>query len=65
MEVAWLEGTSARFNPAMEIIGPAGDVIAREGSNATGGCGSPEGGWYVDFATPIPQEPEPQMTAEP
>ena len=65
-ELQWWPGTSARFTPELEIIGPSGEVIAREGSIATGVCGAPEPeAWLVSFTTPAPPEPDPRMTAEP
>ena len=65
-DLAWLAGSSARFAPELEILDPSGRVIAREGSAATGGCGSPEpGAWFVDFSTQPPGATEPRMTAEP
>ena len=65
-DVAWLPGSSARFAPDLEILDPAGQVIAREGAIATGGCGTGAADvWYVDFTTPAPDVTEPPMTAEP
>ena len=37
-ELVWSAGTSARFTPELEVIGPNGNVIASEGSRITGGC---------------------------
>ena len=37
-ELSWPAGTSARFTPNLEVIGPAGQVIARKGSMVKGGC---------------------------
>lgn len=52
-EIGWDPGTSARFSPNLEVIGPDGAVVAREGSLVTGGCGTAETNVeYVDFATP-------------
>jgi hypothetical protein len=54
-EIGWDLGTSARFNPTLEVIGPDGIVVAREGSFVTGGCGTGETNVsYVDFTTPRP-----------
>ena len=55
MELVWLAGTSARFAPELEVIGPDGKVIAGEGSLVTGGCpvGDPND-LYVEFQTPRP-----------
>ncbi len=54
-ELVWLPGTSARFVPELEVIGPDGKVIAREGSLVTGGCpvGDPNV-LFVEFQTPSP-----------
>ena len=30
-QLSWLPGTSGRFVPALEVIGPDGRVVAREG----------------------------------
>jgi hypothetical protein len=37
-QLAWRPGTSARFVPDLEVIGPDGRVLAREGSVITGSC---------------------------
>jgi len=37
-QLSWRPGTSARFMPALEVIGPDGAVAAREGSIVTGSC---------------------------
>ena len=37
-QLSWLPGTSGRFVPALEVIGPDGRVVAREGSLITGSC---------------------------
>jgi hypothetical protein len=37
-QLSWLAGTSARFTPDLEVIGPDGWVVAREGSLITGTC---------------------------
>ena len=57
-ELAWSPGTSARFIPALEVVGPDGNVIAREGSLVTGGCpvGDPNV-LFVEFQTPSAREP--------
>jgi hypothetical protein len=54
-ELVWLAGTSARFAPELEVVGPEGNVIAHEGSLVTGGCpvGDPNV-LYVEFQTPSP-----------
>jgi hypothetical protein len=55
-ELGWDPGTSARFNPSLEVLGPDGAVVAREGSMVTGGCGTAETNvMYVDFMTPRPE----------
>lgn len=65
-DVAWLSGSSARFSPELEILDPAGLVIAHEGSVATGGCPSPDlHGLFVDFQVAVPERTEPPMTVEP
>ena len=54
-ELVWSPGTSARFTPALEVLGPDGQRIAGEGSLITGGC--PIGGpsvYFVEFQTPHP-----------
>jgi hypothetical protein len=54
-EIGWDPGTSARFNPKQEVLGPDDTVVAREGSLVTGGCGTGETNvMYVDFTTPRP-----------
>ena len=54
-ELVWSAGTSARFAPELEVIGPDGKVIAGEGSLITGGCplGDPDV-LFVEFPTPSP-----------
>jgi hypothetical protein len=54
-ELVWSAGTSARFVPELEVVGPDGKVIASEGSLVTGGCpvGDPNV-LYVDFQTSSP-----------
>ena len=37
-QLSWRPGTSARFAPSLEVIGPDGRVVAREGSVITGTC---------------------------
>lgn len=37
-ELSWLPGTSARFTPDLEVIGPDGRLVAREGALITGTC---------------------------
>ena len=65
-EIAWLPGSSARFDPELEVLDPTGRVIAREGSIGQGSCPSPNPKvLYVDFETPAPEVTEPPMTAEP
>jgi len=53
-EIGWDPGTSARFSPSLEVIGPDGAVVAREGSMVTGGCPTTGDIQYVDFTTPRP-----------
>jgi hypothetical protein len=53
-EIGWDPGTSARFSPTLEVIGPGGVVVAREGSFVTGGCPTAGDIQYVDFTTPRP-----------
>jgi len=36
--LSWRPGTSARFVPELEVIGPDGEVVAREGAAITGTC---------------------------
>lgn len=55
-ELVWLAGTSARFAPELEVIGPDGVVIAHEGSLVTGGCPVDDPNvLYVEFQTPSPR----------
>ena len=35
---AWVPGTSARFTPNLEVIGPDGKLLAQEGDAITGTC---------------------------
>jgi hypothetical protein len=37
-QLSWPPGTSARFAPDLEVIGPDGSVLAREGAVVTGSC---------------------------
>jgi hypothetical protein len=37
-QLSWRPGTSARFAPNLEVIGPDGGVVAREGDVITGLC---------------------------
>jgi hypothetical protein len=37
-QLSWRPGTSGRFVPNLEVIGPNGTVVAREGSVITGSC---------------------------
>jgi hypothetical protein len=54
-ELAWSPGTSARFTPALEVVGPDGAVVAREGWLVVGSCAVGGTGYDVDeFATPPP-----------
>ena len=54
-ELVWSTGTSARFEPELEVIGPDRKVIAGEGSLVTGGCpvGDPNV-LYVEFENQSP-----------
>jgi len=36
--LSWRPGTSARFVAGLEVLGPDGTVVAREGSVITGSC---------------------------
>jgi hypothetical protein len=47
-ELAWSRGTSARFAPQLEVIGPDGAVTAREGTLVVGLCAVGTTG--LDFA---------------
>ena len=54
-ELAWSAGTSARFVPELQVIGPDGKVIAEEGSLVTGGCPVGDANvLFVEFQTPGP-----------
>jgi hypothetical protein len=37
-QLSWQPGTSARFTPDLEVIGPDGHLLAREGAAITGTC---------------------------
>ena len=41
-ELAWPVGYSARFTPVLELLDGGGQVVGREGTRVTGGCGIPE-----------------------
>ena len=60
--LVWPLGTSARFDPDLEVIGPDGTVVAREGSHISGGCGMANG-FLAEFGEPfIPDSPTPRAT---
>lgn len=51
----WQPGTSARFGPDLEVIGPDGVVVAREGSRITGNCAfAPTGADLPEFGSSAP-----------
>ena len=59
-ELAWEPGTSARFTPNLEVIGPDGHVVAREGSPVTGGCPTADSTvTFGEFLTPAPDVTDP------
>lgn len=64
-QLAWPAGTSARFDPDLEVIGPNGSVVAREGDVVTGSCTI-----APDFEVPeingssILAQPSPERTVE-
>jgi hypothetical protein len=41
--VVWPRWTSLRFAPDLQVFGPDGALVAREGSQVTGGCRMPNG----------------------
>jgi hypothetical protein len=47
-EVSWRPGYSARFTPLIEVLDGRGDVVARDGSQALGGCGDSGGAILVE-----------------
>jgi hypothetical protein len=54
-ELAWSPGTSARFTPGLEVVGPDGAVVAREGWLVVGRCAVGSTGYDFDeFAMPPP-----------
>ena len=54
-ELAWPPGTSARFSPGLEVIGPNGAVLAREGWLVVGRCPVGSTGFdSVALASPAP-----------
>jgi hypothetical protein len=54
-ELVWPPGYSARFNPGLEVLDEAGNVVGREGAILSGGCPMPPGdGMWVEFASPRP-----------
>jgi hypothetical protein len=54
-ELVWTAGTSARFTPALEVIGPYGNVITSEGSRITSGCPVGDASvLFVGFQSPSP-----------
>lgn len=54
-ELGWPAGTRARFTPNLEVVGPAGQVIAREGSMVKGGCPTFDRGILLgEFDSPAP-----------
>lgn len=57
-ELVWSPGTSARFTPSLEVVGPGGNVIAREGTMPTGGCpvGDPRI-FFVELELPVAATP--------
>jgi hypothetical protein len=50
-QLSWRPGTSARFTPNLEVIGPDGLVVAREGSVITGTCTITPDFLVADFGT--------------
>lgn len=47
----WPPGYRARFTPWLEVLDPNGRVVAREGEFATGGCGMPPDGTWIELPT--------------
>jgi hypothetical protein len=56
-ELAWPPGTSARYAPGLEVVGPDGEVVAREGWMVVGSCAV--GGTGFDSVELVPASPEP------
>ncbi|HJP89081.1 MAG TPA: hypothetical protein VJ850_08615 [Candidatus Limnocylindrales bacterium] len=56
MELVWPAGYSARFTPQLEVLDETSQVVAREGSIATGGCPMPPDlhAQWVSFEAPQP-----------
>lgn len=53
-DLLWPAGYRARFTPALEVLDPSGQVVAREGELVTGGCPMPPDGTYIDLPTVTP-----------
>jgi hypothetical protein len=64
-ELAWSPGTSARFTPGLEVVGPDSAVAAREGWLVVGLCAVGSTGYdFGEFAAP-PQDPSAGPSAFP
>ena len=50
----WPRGYRALFAPHLEVLDPAGDVVAREGDLAQGACPMPAGQMLIEVASPAP-----------
>lgn len=50
LRLAWpYGGYVARFTPSLEVLGPSGNVVFREGDEVAGGCETADRGiWQVD-----------------
>ena len=57
-QLSWRPGTSARFAPTLEVIGPDGRVIAQEGSAITGTCAIVPDVLVAEFGTSPFAEPD-------
>jgi hypothetical protein len=47
----WPPGYRARFTPSLVVLDPTGQIVAREGEYATGGCPMLPGGTLIDLPT--------------
>lgn len=53
-ELAWPPGYAAKFTPGLELLDQDGTVVAREGTQATGGCQTSERGVYSVSLPKVP-----------
>jgi hypothetical protein len=50
-QLSWRPGTSARFTPDLEVIGPDGHLLAREGAAISGTCTIAPDFYLPEFGT--------------